>query len=41
MNSQNEMDVAVERWANTDEERNIRIDLMHIYEKPEGDNVLI
>lgn len=29
------MDVAVERWANTDEERNIRIDLMRIYEKPE------
>lgn len=26
------MDVAVERWANTDEERNIRIDLMRIYE---------
>lgn len=25
---------AVERWANTDEERNIRIDLMRIYDKP-------
>ncbi|MCR5756474.1 MAG: DUF5693 family protein [Selenomonas sp.] len=25
---------AVERWANTDEERNIRIDLLRIYEKP-------
>lgn len=28
------MDVAVERWANTDQERNIRINLMRIYEKP-------
>ncbi len=28
------MEAAVERWANTDEERNIRIDLMRIYEKP-------
>ena len=35
------MDVAVERWANTDEERNIRIDLMRIYEKPEGDMSLL
>ena len=26
---------AVERWVNTDEERNIRIDLLRIYEKPE------
>lgn len=25
---------AVERWANTDHERNIRIDLLRIYEKP-------
>ena len=25
---------AVERWANTDEERNIRIDLLRIYDKP-------
>ena len=28
---------AVERWANTDQERNIRIDLLHIYEKPSPD----
>ena len=28
-------DAAVERWVNTDEERNIRIDLLRIYEKPE------
>lgn len=35
------MDVAVERWANTDEERNIRIDLLRIYEKPEGDMSLL
>ena len=35
------MDVAVERWANTDEERNIRIDLMRIYEKPEGELSLL
>ncbi len=28
------MDTAVERWANTSQERNIRIDLLHIYEKP-------
>lgn len=27
-------DAAVERWVNTDEERNIRIDLLHIYENP-------
>jgi hypothetical protein len=26
--------VAIERWANTDEERNIRVDLLRIYEKP-------
>ena len=25
---------AVERWANTDEERNIRVDLLRIYDKP-------
>lgn len=30
-----ERDKAVERWVNTDEERNIRIDLLRIYEKPE------
>lgn len=28
------IDAAVERWSNTDEERNIRIDLLRIYEKP-------
>ncbi|SFT58146.1 hypothetical protein SAMN02910356_01200 [Selenomonas sp. GACV-9] len=28
------IDTAVERWSNTDEERNIRIDLMRIYDKP-------
>ena len=28
------IDQAVERWSNTDEERNIRIDLLRIYEKP-------
>ena len=28
------VDAAVERWSNTDEERNIRIDLMRIYDKP-------
>ena len=28
------IDTAVERWANTDEERNIRIDLLRIYDKP-------
>ena len=28
------IDTAVERWANTDEERNIRVDLLRIYEKP-------
>ena len=28
------IDAAVERWSNTDEERNIRIDLMRIYDKP-------
>jgi len=32
---------AVERWANTDEERNIRIDLMRIYEKPEDNMSLL
>lgn len=32
---------AVERWTNTDEERNIRIDLMRIYEKPEGNMSLL
>lgn len=28
------LDTIVERWSNTDEERNIRIDLMRIYDKP-------
>lgn len=28
------IDTAVERWSNTDEERNIRIDLLRIYETP-------
>lgn len=28
------IDAAVERWSNTDEERNIRIDLLRIYDKP-------
>ncbi len=32
---------AVERWSNTDQERNIRIDLLRIYEKPEGDMTLL
>ncbi len=27
--------VAVERWVNTDEERNIRVDLLRIFEKPQ------
>ena len=27
--------VAIERWVNTDEERNIRIDLLRIFEKPQ------
>lgn len=35
------MDVAVERWANTDRERNIRINLMRIYEKPVDDMSLL
>ncbi len=28
------IDTAVERWSNTDEERNIRVDLLRIYDKP-------
>lgn len=32
---------AVERWVNTDEERNIRIDLLHIFEKPEPGKTLL
>ena len=28
------IDTAVERWSNTDQERNIRIDLMRMYDKP-------
>lgn len=35
------MDTAVERWANTDQERNIRINLMRIYEKPVDDMSLL
>ena len=27
--------VAIERWVNTDEERNIRVDLLRLFEKPE------
>ncbi len=27
--------VAIERWVNTDEERNIRVDLLRIFEKPQ------
>lgn len=32
---------AVERWSNTDEERNIRIDLLRIYEKPAPELTLL
>ena len=32
---------AVERWANTDHERNIRIDLLRIYDKPAPDMSLL
>ena len=35
------IDAAVERWSNTDEERNIRIDLLRIYEKPAPDMSLM
>lgn len=28
------IDTVVERWSNTDEERNIRVDLLRIYDKP-------
>lgn len=35
------LDAAVERWANTDEERNIRIDLLRIYEKPATNMTLL
>ena len=35
------MDSAVERWSNTDEERNIRIDLLRIYEKPSPNMTLL
>ena len=35
------IDAAVERWSNTDEERNIRIDLLRIYEKPAPDKSLM
>ena len=35
------IDTAVERWANTDMERNIRIDLLRIYDKPSPDMTLM
>ena len=35
------IDTAVERWANTDQERNIRIDLLHIYKSPSPDMSLL
>ncbi len=35
------IDTAVERWANTDEERNIRIDLLRIYDKPSPNMTLL
>ena len=35
------LDAAVERWANTDEERNIRIDLLRIYDKPSPNMTLL
>ena len=35
------MDTAVERWANTDQERNIRIDLLRIIESPSPDMSLL
>lgn len=35
------IDAAVERWSNTDEERNIRIDLLRIYETPAPDKTLL
>lgn len=35
------LDTAVERWANTDEERNIRIDLLRIYDKPATNMTLL
>ena len=35
------IDTAVERWGNTDEERNIRIDLLRIYDKPAPDKTLM
>ncbi len=35
------IDAAVERWSNTDEERNIRINLMRIYEQPENNLSLL
>lgn len=35
------MAAAVERWANTDEERNIRVNLMRIYEAPAPEMTLV
>ncbi len=35
------IDTAVERWSNTDEERNIRVDLLRIYDKPSPNMTLL
>lgn len=36
-----EMSTAIARWSTTDRERNIRINLLRIYEKPEPDSTLM
>ena len=36
-----EMSTAINRWSTTDRERNIRINLLRIYEKPEPDSTLL
>ncbi len=36
-----EMTTAINRWSTTDRERNIRINLLRIYEKPEPDTTLL
>ena len=36
-----EMSTAITRWSTTDRERNIRINLLRIYEKPEPDTTLL
>jgi len=36
-----EMATAINRWSTTDRERNIRINLLRIYEKPEPDTTLL